>query len=77
MLSLNILISSKILPNDFLKNRQLKYYVYNSDILFDDSYFSFLKTLDVKVIDTYNNGAITINIGKDDKLSIYSQLKDF
>jgi hypothetical protein len=77
MLSPNILVSSSEIENKFLKDIPLNYFVYNSEELFDNAYFKVLKNLNIKAIDTYNNGAISINLNKDNELSIYSQLKDF
>ncbi|MGQ4001800.1 ComEC/Rec2 family competence protein [Francisellaceae bacterium CB299] len=77
MLSPNILISNSEIEKKFLKNIPLDYFIYNSAELFDDSYFKKLKEVNMKVIDTYNNGAVSININHDNQLSIYSQLKDF
>ncbi len=77
MLSPNILISSSEIEKKFLKDIPLDYFVYNSEELFDASYSKILKDLNIKAIDTYNNGAISINFNKDNELSIYSQLKDF
>ena len=77
MLSPNILISSSEIEKKFLKDIPLDYFVYNSEELFDASYSKILKDLNIKAIDTYNNGAISINFNKNNELSIYSQLKDF
>ncbi|MFT5950887.1 MAG: competence protein ComEC [Francisella sp.] len=77
MLSPNILVSSSEIENKFLKDIPLNYFVYNSEEFFDSEYFKVLKNLNIKAMDTYNNGAISINLNKDNELSIYSQLKDF
>jgi len=73
----NILISSSEIPKSFLKKMPLNYYVYNSENLPESSYFKMLKILNIKTIDTYNNGAISISTNVDNELTIYSQLKDF
>ena len=77
MVSPKILISSNEIAKDFLNDTSLKYFVYSSEELPDDSYFKMLQGLGIKTMDTYNNGAISINISSDSELSIYSQLKDF
>ena len=73
----NIMVSSSELPKDFLKETSIKYFIYSSEELPEDSYFKMLKNLSIKTIDTYNNGAISVNISQNNELSIYSQLKDF
>ena len=77
MLSPNTLVSSSKMPKDFLEDTVVKYYVYSSEELLDNSYFKMLQSLSIKAIDTYNNGAISVNINKYNELSIYSQLKSF
>ena len=77
MISPNILVSRSEISKDFLKNKALKYFIYSSEVLPEDRYFKMLQNLNIKVIDTYNNGAIGVNITQDNELSIYSQLKDF
>lgn len=77
MLTPNILIYSGKVSNEFLNEIPLNYLISNSAELIESNSFKLLKSLDIKVIDTYNNGAISINISDANELSIYSQLKDF
>lgn len=77
MLASNILVYSNEIHKNFLKDIPLSYYIYSSEELPSSDYFKMLKSLDIKIIDTYNNGAITININKNSELSIYGQLKNF
>ncbi len=68
MVAPTILVSNVEIPQEFLKDTHLNDFIYSSAELFDNTYFSLINGLGVKIIDTYNNGAISININRDNEL---------
>jgi competence protein ComEC len=73
----DIVISSNYLNIDFLEKLRSKYLIYHSNNSVKDDYLDQLKPIDVKVVDTHNNGAITISILSDGHLVIKSLLKSY
>jgi competence protein ComEC len=73
MLQPKILISNKTLLEDLKPD----YYVYSGDKSMSNKYFNMLRGEGVKVLDTYNNGAISLRYNNESKMSFESELKSY
>ena len=73
----NIVISSTIPYYKIIHKYNSKFFVYTSNKNISKKDYATFRKNKVKVIDTYNNGAISLEIDKNSKLSITSELKKY
>jgi len=73
----DMVITSDYLNIDFVEKLKVKYLIYSSSNSVKSDYLDQLRPIAVKVVDTHNNGAITISVLSNGHFVIKSLLKNY
>ena len=77
MLKPTTIVSSSELSKSLLKALKPNYFIFSNDEIMGDQYFKILKNQDVKVFETYNNGAVSLLYTNSGMMNIESELKKY